>query len=333
VRVVRQFKGEAKMFGKTDVGAVKAAVDRADSGEKTNDPDIWVVPEEGQHGVWFLPPLQGESVPWLKYAMHYNLSAAAVCLSSFNETCPICLENQKLYKAGQTGDMVAAGISAEIYKRESYLFNIIPWLTWEALPQPISLPTGLVVTCKAVFKAPSGDKVPKNLTATKPLIYRGGQKVQRQLASAMPFNGDVTDPAGGNIIFVSKVKQTGKNGKVYYETLLQPFPQKAALDAALVALAQTGMHNLREHLLKQKKTPAEMKALVDAKIAEAQAGQGGSASAPQSVYGGSPVAAQNAPMAVPPPPMTISKPDTVTAAVPTVGGDPLASFEATVLQK
>lgn len=328
------------MFGKTDVGAVKAAVDRED--EKTLDPRLWVVPEEGQHGVWFLPPIQGESVPWLEYAMHYNLSTPAVCLTSFGEVCPICAENQRLYKAGQTGDSVAAGISAEIYKRKSFLFNIIPWLNWAQLTQPVQLPTGLIVTCKAVFKAPMGEKVPKNVTSTKPFIYRGGQKVQRQLASAMPFNGDVTDPSGGNIIFVSKVKQTGKGGKVYYETLLQPFPQKAMLDEALVALAQTGMYNLREYLLEQKKTPAEMKSLIEAKIAEARAGQGGSqvggpAPAPQAVYGGAPVAAPTAPMAVPPPPTMIARPDTVTAAVPTVpptvGGDQLAAFEAKVLQK
>lgn len=328
------------MFGKTDVAAVQRAVESED---RVVDPRIWVVPEEGQHGVWFLPPIKGETLPWLEYNMHYNLSTPAVCLSSFGETCPICAENQKLYKAGQAGDMVAAAISAEIYKRKSFLFNIVPWLNWVQLPAPVQNPSGLMVTCKAMFKAPMGDKVPKGITATKPFIYRGGQKVQRQLASALPFNGDVTDVTCGNVIFISKVKQTGKGGKVYYETLLQPFPQKAMLDEALVALAQTSMYNLREYLLEQKKTPAEMKSLVEAKIAEARAGQGGSqvggpAPAPQAIYGGAPTVAPSAPMAVPPPPVMIAKPDTVTAAVPTVppvvsGGDPLASFEAKVLQK
>lgn len=322
-------------FGKMNLSLASQAANQ-EEGDRKVDSRIWVVPEEGQFGVFFLPPLQGEQLPWVQYFVHYNLGQAVTCLQSYGEQCPICLENQRLYKAGQAGDRIAADLSKAIYKRASYLFNIIPWVTWQPLNPPVQTPNGLAM-CQAVFKQPVGEKTPKNITSTGVKIYRGGEKVIRQLSGFIPFNGDFTDMTCGNIISMNKVRQTGKNGQAFFETLCNIYPQKAMLSPELMEAAKTGMINLRTFLAESKRTPAEMQSLLDAKIAEARAGQSGQASVPplsQPVYMGTPTN-----VVAPPPPAVITKPQTVTGAVPTVPPtafsgnvsaapvDPLAAFE------
>jgi hypothetical protein len=339
-------------YGKTNVEALKAD-DGKNKDFPTDDRFFMAKDKKTSTDLVFCPPYALDlSVPELAYKVHYKLSRTVICLGSFGEPCPVCDVSWKMRKRGQAGNAVANKLNIEIYPRDSYYYNVIPYVQPAPLPAPIMY--GNMAVSHVVGFAPPAEGVKP---AVK--IFRCGKKAHAQIRNFLQFNGDIFDPMCCNILnlsFIQQASQAGGSGEEFWTPMLNARPQKCQLHAGFLKMLEKAgtkvedgsIYDLKAVLLEQKPTREEMQALIDAKVAETFAvATGASVAVPVAPFGGGPRTAASSPSPsapVPTPPNTslvvgappaMSAVPTVTPAMVTAPAqpaapaalDPLAAFE------
>lgn len=309
-------------YGKTNVGAMQ----KPDEKEFKRDERFLSTDKAGSVDLVFCPPYaENLTAPHLSHKVHYKLGRPVVCLQSWGEQCPACDTARILYNRGKAGDKQAWDLNMQIYARESYYYNVIPYVAPALLPQPIDGVTHIVGF------APPAEGVKPSIK-----IFRCGKKAHAQICNFLQFCGDIFDPMNCTIINLAYMKQVGESagqGQEFHTPMLNYRPMKCRLhEGFLKMLDKTGtkiednsMYDLAAVLLESKPTKEEVKALVDAKYAEFFAVSAGNAVAVPNMpaFGGGPKmsAAQTQPAAaIPTPPQTsvvVNAPQAA-AAVPTV---------------
>ena len=220
-------------YGKTSAEAIQKAADKLTGGK------FYKVPQNGDY-VFFCPPWAADQVsPFHEVKLHYGFGFEPIVCAG--QGCGVCAANTELFNMKE--DKEAQALSAEIYAKAYYIYNLISKVTFlEHAGQCWIMPQANVQMKVEQFSA--------------------SKALHGWILNCRAFNGDIFDPEAGNLVQLAKDKNS--TDPKYARIVGTCHPKKARLHPTLMTL----LDNLPDlTTIYEQKSLEEIQSIVNAKLA------------------------------------------------------------------